>query len=236
MTQEVSLARLHCATICEPKGKASRTLSRCTGQMAFYKELSDRQSTSFSGQRPAPWAATTSFLAQSEPKTNTSSPSLVPNPLYSVPLTPARGIIGRLLNDKGGEQVCRWLRSIVFPISMLLYSFSKNLPEVIPCRNSLLIQASFPPLHHVSREAPDKGWPAASVSVLFLCIQSLVSLLFLGSGSSLAAVPSSGQVNATVLLGQLCSAFSLKPWLVDLVLTSLPCLKLCCFLWKCGLP
>lgn len=49
MTQEVALAQMHCATIWELKGRVSKA-SPWTGQMAFYRKLSDHQLISFSRQ------------------------------------------------------------------------------------------------------------------------------------------------------------------------------------------
>lgn len=80
MTRKVSTACLQ-VTIWELKGKALELSSQfTTAQMAFYKELSDGQANSFSGQWPAPRVVMIAILTLSEPKPNISFLLLAPNP------------------------------------------------------------------------------------------------------------------------------------------------------------
>lgn len=89
---------------------------------------------SFSRQWPAPMAATIVILSLLEPKPNVSFLSLAPNPSLYI-LFPWFLLS---LGDKrrGGLQMVE-TRCISYPYVALIYSFSKNLPEGIPCRNSL---------------------------------------------------------------------------------------------------
>lgn len=107
-----------------------------------------------------------------------------------------------------GEEACRWLRRVVFPIPMLLWYilFLKIFQRVFPVETPFLIQFSFPFLYHVSRKGPAKGWPAASASSMIPCIQSLVPFLFLYSWVLLAcqAFLWSGQRNRSARPAVFC--------------------------------
>lgn len=205
MTQEVSLTQAHCITIWELKGRATRPSSQCKGQMAFYKELSDRQPTSSAGQWPAPWATTTVILALSEPKPNVSSLSLAPNPRLCI-LFPCYLLS---LRDKR-EGACRWLKSTIFPDhhKAQIYSLKKKSSRGYSHRNSLcepnfistpLSCLKKSPHYRLTRCLRFFNDPVHSTLSSTFCTFT--------PGSSLPAKPSSGQAKAISLQGQLVLCF-----------------------------
>lgn len=134
MTQEVALAQMHCATIWELKGSMSKA-SPWTGQMAFYRKLSDHQLISFSRQ----WLLKKNNYCHFGP-ISTKAQCIFP---VSCPQSKLWNILFPWfllpLGDMRGE-VCRWLRHIFYLYVALINSFLNIFQRLSPPERAFLIK------------------------------------------------------------------------------------------------